>query len=29
VRVRGTHSGLALMQMDLDPRLHRGCHGER
>ncbi len=25
VRVRGTHSGLALMQMDLDPRLHRGC----
>ena len=26
VRVRGTCSGLALMQMDLDPRLHRGRH---
>ena len=25
VRVRGTYSRLALMQMDLDPRLHRGC----
>ena len=24
VRVRGTYSRLALMQMDLDPRLHRG-----
>ena len=24
VRVRGTCSGLALMQMDLDPHLHRG-----
>jgi hypothetical protein len=22
VRVRGTHAGLALMQMDLDPHLH-------
>ncbi len=25
MRVRGTHSGLALMQVDLDPHLHRGC----
>ena len=24
VRVRGTYSGLALVQMDLDPHLHRG-----